>query len=127
MKKRALGYKSEEALDEGSTKAYNRYVKFLEKQVYGIAVRPPKFRRSKAIYKIANALSSLGSRILLYGNLHGGIVNTGTGFLEMWKEAVAGENYTTDEFWKAHNMYFQGLLRALLLHRKQTECSDGLK
>ena len=108
LKQRKVNGKSEKMGSE--SRAYSRYIKFLEKQIYGIGVKPPKIDRKGMLTKIASGLSSLGSRILLWGNVHGGIVNTGTGILEMYKEAVAGENYNTSELWEAHHMYFNGLL-----------------
>ena len=93
----------------GATRAYSRYIKFLEKQVYQINVTPPKIDKLKMWIKIANGLSSLGSRILLWGNVHGGIVNTGTGMIEILKEAWAGENFNTSELLEAHKIYLNGL------------------
>ena len=104
------GSKFEIFRKKGESRAYARYLKFLEKQVYGLNVTPPDTKLDTLFRKLINKLSSLGGRILLGGNVHGGIVNVGTGFLEMYKEALAGENYTSDEFWKAHQMYFNGLL-----------------
>jgi len=113
LKQRRLdekGKKSEKNLDEGQTKAYARYLKFLEKQVYGINVTPPNWDRKNVWRKFANNLSSLGGRILLWGNVHGGIVNTGTGMFEIMKEAAAGENFNMAEVAEAHKMYYSGLL-----------------
>ena len=114
LKQRKLGWvkgkQSESQNDNGSTRAYTRYIKFVEKQIYGLGVTPPSFDRKGVIRKIANNLSSLGGRILLAGNLHGGIVNTGTGMMEIYKEALSGENFTMSEVNKAHKMYFNGLL-----------------
>lgn len=109
LKQRKVGNKVESNRNSES-KAYSRYIKFLEKGVYGINVTPPSWDRKGMWRKFANNLSSLGGRILLWGNVHGGIVNTGTGMLEIYKEALAGENFNTDELWKAHQMYFNGLL-----------------
>lgn len=110
LKQRQVGNKGEYNLENGSSRAYSRYAKFLEKQVYGVNVTPPSWDRKGMWRKLANNLSSLGGKVLLYGNLHGGIVNTGTGMMEMFKEAWTGENFTTDEIMKAHKMYFNGIL-----------------
>ena len=104
------GNKSEMNLDNGQSKAYARYLKFIEKQVYGINVTPPNWDRKNMWRKFANNLSSLGGRILLYGNVHGGVVNTGTGMFEIFKEAVAGENFNMADVHEAHKMYFSDFL-----------------
>lgn len=113
LKQRKVGNKIEAKRDEES-RAYSRYVKFLEKNVYGINVTPPSWDRKGMWRKIANTLSSIGGRILLWGNAHGGIVNTGTGIFEMLKEGIAGENFTVAEGHQAHKMYFDGLLETMM-------------
>ena len=113
MKRRRFktsGNKSDKEQTTGTSRAYARYLKFVEKNVYGLNVTPPKFKRSKVWMKIANELASLGGKVLLYGNLHGGVVNTGTGMFEIMKEAMAGENFTLRELKEAHKIYFDGLL-----------------
>ena len=95
------------------SRAYERYIKFVEKNIYGINVEAPSFDRKGTWRKIANGLSSIGGRILLWGNLHGGIVNTGTGMFEIFKEACAGENFNHKEVMQAHKMYFDGLLKTM--------------
>ena len=92
------------------SRAYSRYIKFLEKSVYGKNVVPIIFSRAHGLRKFINNLSSIGGRVLLWGNVHGGIVNTGTGFFEMFKEALAGENYNFKEFSDAHKMYFKDIV-----------------
>lgn len=114
LKQRKLGYKSEEKLDDGSTRAFTRYVKFAEKNLYGINVAAPSWDRTGMWRKLANTLSSIGSSILLWGNFHGGIVNTGTGVFEILKEAMTGENFTLSEAHQAHKMYSDGLMETVL-------------
>lgn len=108
LKQREVGGVKE--ANRSESRAYSRYVKFLEKSVYAINVSPPSWDRKGMWRKLANHLSSLGGRILLWGNVHGGIVNTGTGTFEILKEAWAGENFTTKELEEAHKMYFSGLM-----------------
>lgn len=109
LRGREVGHKVETSLKTES-RAYSRYAKFLEKQVYGVNVTQPSFDRRGMLRKVMSGLSSLGGRILLGGNLHSGIVNTGTGMFEIFKEATAGENFNLKELRDAHKMYFDGLL-----------------
>ena len=112
LKQRKVGNKIEANRGEES-RAYSRYAKFLEKNVYGVNVTPPSWDRKGMWRKLANNLSSIGGRILLWGNLHGGIVNTGTGMFEIFKEAVTGENFNMADINAAHQMYFDGLLKTM--------------
>ena len=112
LKQRKVGNKIEANREEES-RAYSRYAKFLEKQIYGINVDPPKWDRKGMIRKLANNLSSIGGRILLWGNVHGGIVNTGTGMYEIFKEAVSGENFSMHDVTEAHKMYFDGIMKTM--------------
>jgi len=43
--------------------------------------------------------------VFLGGNLAGGIVNTGTGAIEIFKESMAGEFFTFDQLWNAYKIY----------------------
>lgn len=94
----------------GESRAYSRYIRFVEKNVYNYNIDPILWDPKGTKRKFISTLASFGGQILLYGNFHGGIVNTGTGLLEIWKEAVAGENFTTDELKKAVDMYFSDIL-----------------
>jgi len=123
LKQRKVGNKIEANREEES-RAYSRYVKFLEKQIYGINVDPPSWDRKGMWRKLANNLSSIGGRILLYGNLHGGIVNTGTGMFEIFKEAVAGENFSMADVNVAHQMYFDGLMKTMGLSLANVQRPD---
>ena len=112
LKQRKVGNKIE-ANRETESRAYSRYAKFLEKQIYGINVDPPSWDRKGMWRKIASNLSSIGGRILLWGNVHGGIVNTGTGMYEIFKEAVSGENFNMHDVVEAHKMYFDGIMKTM--------------
>lgn len=123
LKQRKVGNKIE-SNREGESRAYARYAKFLEKQVYGVNVTPPSWDRKGMWRKLANNLSSIGGRILLWGNVHGGIVNTGTGMMEIFKEAVAGENFTMADISAAHKMYFNGLMNTMGLSLANVQRPD---
>lgn len=104
----ALNNKSEES------RAYSRYIKFIEKGVYNIGVTIPNMIFNKDARKFLTNLSTIGGRILLYGNAHGGVVNTGTGVIEILKEAMAGENFDTTEAIKANKMFFDEFWKTAL-------------
>lgn len=91
------------------SRAYNRYLKFLDKQVYGIGVPKIKIGNKIVLNKIIGAMTRLGSIRFLGGNVAGGAVNAITGFTEVFKEAAAGEYYTLNDWKKANQMYFKSL------------------
>jgi hypothetical protein len=110
LRNRTVGNTKESQLKSGSSRAFTRYSKMVDKQIYGINVEVPKWFQHNAVIKFANSLANLGARILLAGNVHGGIINTGTGFLEVFKEAAAGENFTLHDLNEAHKMYFSNIV-----------------
>lgn len=85
--------------------ALQRYSTFMEKQVYQIGVSAPKWDKYGITRKIGQGLSSLASKVFLGGNIAGGIVNTGTGAIELFKESVAGQFWSVEEFAKAYKIY----------------------
>lgn len=91
------------------SRAYNRYLKFLDKQVYGISTKKIKIGRGLVINKVAGFLSGLASKVFLGGNVPGGMVNLGTGAIEIFKESLAGEYYSIKDWRKAHKMYWGSL------------------
>lgn len=91
------------------SRAYNRYLKFLDKQVYGISTKKVKIGRGLVINKVAGFLSGLASKMFLGGNVPGGMVNLGTGAIEVFKESLAGEYYSIKDWRKAHKMYWGSL------------------
>ena len=95
---------------EGSmSRAYTRYCKFLDKQVYGI--HAPYYGltiwKGKRILlnKIVQNLSSLAGTMFLKGNVLGGAVNTLTGVNNIFKEACTGEYFDLKD-WAAANKYY---------------------
>lgn len=109
LKKRQIGGDLESVKSEQSN-AYGRYLKFVDKEIYGHTIRMPfglnRFDRKGVIRKLFNGLSSLGGKILLGGNVVGGVVNTGTGFFEILKEGMTGENFSMRELADANRLYF---------------------
>lgn len=86
--------------------AYRRYLKYLEKQVYGIGLKKVMITKRVCLTKITSLLSKLSSMVYLGGNVAGGLVNVGTGFNEMFKEACTGQFYTLRNFTNAHKQYW---------------------
>ena len=91
----ALKHRKVEGIVESERKkesrAHARYMKFLQNNVYGIAITPPRWDRKGTLRKLAGKLSGMSSALYLGGNVAGGVVNTGTGMIEIFKEASTGE------------------------------------
>ena len=96
----------ERTKEEGTSRAYNRYLKFLDKQVYGISSSKTKIFKGIIVEKVISTLSSFASKYFLGGNVVGGTVNTMTGFNEIFKEAIAAEYFNLKEFGMANKLYF---------------------
>lgn len=92
---------------QNKSRAYNRYLKFLDKQVYGIGVPRIKIGRKIVLNKIFGFLTGFASKYFLGGNVVGGIVNVGTGFNEIFKEALSGEHFSLKDLAKANRDYFK--------------------
>lgn len=92
---------------KSASRAYTRYVKHLDKQVYGISMSKHKIGKKIILEKVVATLTSLASKYFLGGNVVGGMVNTLTGFNELTKEALAGEHFTVEDFARANAVYFK--------------------
>ena len=104
------GVSTEEETKGNKSNAYNRYLKYLEKQVYGISMKRHKI--GNVVWeKVVNASNRLAAFMFLGGNVAGGLVNTGTGFLEILKEAATGEYYNIGDWNKANQAYFGSFVR----------------
>lgn len=122
LSKRAVeGITDEETNRRDKSRAYTRYIKFLDKQIYGIGT--PKFKIGKRLVlnKVLGTLTGLASKYFLGGNVAGGMVNVGTGIIEMTKEVAAGEHFTVEDWAKAHKMYIQGLVSNLIQSASNTK------
>lgn len=109
LQRRAVsGIKSENNRYETS-RAYRRYLKFLDKQVYGINTPKIKLGNKIVVNKIAGFFTGLASKIFLGGNVAGGAINLGTGSLEVFKEAIAGEHFNLKDWKKANLIYWKYL------------------
>lgn len=96
---------------------YDRYIKFLEMQVFGQrSSKIPLFTTSNGHKFILNKLSSYISRTsswwLLAGKLASGTVNTGTGINQIIKEGFAGEHYNGRELSAAVREYMKYAVEA---------------
>lgn len=86
------------------TKSYSRYLNFLEAQYYNIYA--PKIKLGPIVVdKVFKLIQSIGSVLFLGGNIHGGLVNVGTGFIEITKEAIAGEFFSASDYANALKIY----------------------
>lgn len=112
------GLQSEKSRDKTSA-AFTRYTKFLDKQVYGISAKKIYLPKGVLVDKIAGFFTGLASKVYLGGNVAGGIVNLGTGSIEIFKEAFSGEFFNSEEWLKANIAYFKSLPHNLLDTGKQ--------
>ena len=109
-----------------TSKSYARYQKFLDKQVYLIGQPKINITRKVVLNKIANFLNSVSRTIFLGGNVAGGIVNTGTGSIEIFKEAATGQYFDLKDWVVANKLYFKSLpanIAAMGSNFKQDEVS----
>ena len=114
------GIESEQERKRNKSNAYNRYLKFLDKQVYGIGAKKHKF--GPIVWeKVANSLSGLAGKLFLAGNVPGGIVNTGTGFNEIFKEAATGEYYNLRDWANANKLYFSSFIDNWMDYGQETK------
>lgn len=91
------------------SRAFARYTKFLDKQVYGINAPKIKGPWDFVVDKAINVINSIASFLYLGGNVHGGLVNLGTGTLETFKEAFSGEYFDMSNLVKANGVYLSRL------------------
>lgn len=116
LKKRSVrGERSEDERDEGHSKAFTRFSKYIDKQIYSVSVKPIVVFRGLVLNKLVNLTSRLASTLFLGGNVAGGIVNLGTGSSEIFKEALSGEHYGIKDWMWAHKYYFSSVLGEGLL------------
>lgn len=73
---------------------------YLDRYIYGIGL-PRIMYKNLCISKLVPAMSRLASLVYLAGNVPGGIVNLGTGTIEMLKEAGANEFFSLKDLGKA--------------------------
>lgn len=110
LNRRTVGGASMEINREANkSNAFNRYIKYLDKQVYGVSQKPIILTRGIVLNKIANFLSSLSSKVFLGGNVAGGLVNLGTGINEIFKEAASGEFFTMKDWVNANVDYWKSI------------------
>lgn len=92
-------------------RAFARYLKFLDKQVYGISAEcwGFTFKNGKRVIlsKVIKNITSLGGTIFLKGNLLGGTVNTLTGFNNIFKEAMTADYFDAKDWIYAHGYYWK--------------------
>lgn len=106
--------KGSNSVENFKSRAYSRYCKFLDKQVYGISSSyyglTLRNGRRILVNKILQNLSSLGGTLFLKGNVLGGTVNTLTGFNNIFKEAITSDYFSPSDWTKAHKYYFSSFV-----------------
>lgn len=119
-RRKVEGIEQERSTKGNKSNAYNRYLKFLDKQVYGIGAKKHKF--GPLVWeKLLNTLSGLAGKMFIGGNVIGGMVNTGTGVIEVFKEAATGEYYNLNDWAKANKMYFSSFIDNWMDYGKETK------
>ena len=83
-------------------------------QIYNIGHKRHSVDRKMVMAKLNNMMMSFGAKLSLGGNITGGIANFNQGFMEIFKESVAGEYFTFSNFKHANKMYFENLGHNLL-------------
>lgn len=73
---------------------------YLDRYLYGIGL-PRWMFKNVCISKLLPALSRLASMTYLAGNVAGGVINFGTGTIEMFKEGFANEFFGTKDLLRA--------------------------
>ena len=108
LRRRQVGGLSSENERKETSNAYKRYQKFLDKQVYGINTQKIVF--GKVVWnKVVGFFTGLASKFFLGGNVTGGAINLGTGALEIFKESLAGEHFSTKDWTIANTTYWKSL------------------
>ena len=97
-----------------TSNAFTRYTKFLDKQVYGISTKKIFLPKGILLDKISGFFTGLASKIYLGGNVAGGIVNFGTGSIEIFKEAFSGEYFNQKDWLAANAEYFRYVVPNML-------------
>lgn len=107
------GIKASEDGREEKRHAHHQLGKFIDKELYGF--KTEKITYGKVVLnKVASLFSSLASKVFLGGNVAGGMANFNTGFVEIFKEAVAGEHFTVAQWRQANLEYIKNLPENML-------------
>ena len=99
--------------------SYNRLQDYIMQQVYSNYSDP--IISLKPLRKLGNTLSRFGSFYFLGFNLHSALTNAYTGWNEMVKEALGGDEFTLKDFVYANACYSAYWLRGFL----QNVCNIG--
>ena len=94
--------------------AFTRYTKYLDKQVYGVSAKKINIGRGILLDKLLGFFTGLASKIYLGGNVAGGLVNVGTGSIEIFKEAFSGEYFSQKDWIKANVEYFKHVTPSMI-------------
>lgn len=119
-RRKVAGIEGEQGNKSNKSNAYNRYLKFLDKQIYGIGAKRHKLGPI-VLEKLVGTLSGLAGKLFLGGNVVGGMVNTGTGFNEIFKEAASGEYYNLKDWANANKLYFSSFIDNWMDYGQETK------
>lgn len=86
-------------------RAYDRWRSYVDKEFYNVQTEY-KSLGILCINKLAGIISRFASGVFLKGNTKAGLVNLGTGIIELYKEALVGQFIDTKSFRKAIGIYF---------------------
>lgn len=103
------GIKERDRIGEPS-KSYEKILDFTEKNLYNLNIKTKESKYDILIHKISNLSSRIAGIIFLGGNVHGGMVNLGTGLAEITKEGLAGQYFNTKDLRIANGIYFKNII-----------------
>lgn len=95
-----------------TTRSYKQIRKLIDVQLYNKRYGE-KSNSLRGLFKFVGALTGLAAVAVLRWNVKGGMVNTGTGIIELFKEAMTGEDFTLKNLLEAHKTYFQYMIPSL--------------
>lgn len=96
-------FTEEESTGKNKSRSYNRQEKWKQKQIYGKRLKASAAVR--VLDKIVKFVSSQASRLMLGGNLAGGLTNLLTGNVEIFKEAITAEDFNGTNLYNAIHIY----------------------
>lgn len=89
----------------GESRAYARFKDMMEKNLYNINIPKQEGPFRFVLNKIANSVTKIGAALLLGGHPVGGVVNLNTGLIEIYKEGLTGDYFTSKEYAKAESLF----------------------
>lgn len=111
-RRREIAGVTAEGDSDNTSNTFARFQKYLDKQVFGVSSKRVAFGSIKGrkivLNKVFGWMSKMGSLWFMGGNVYGGLVNTGTGTFEIFKEAIANRYFSRRAVQSALKEYFFG-------------------